>query len=143
MIHQRGGDKMYKCDLCGNDNVKLWRPINGNSPLICAECAEELQIQREYDEFEVQKDDVIFTIRPTGKKKILPEWHIDKNGEIHTIYGVGIGEVEEKTDELEVKLKENTKIVPALPNPKKEKEFFEKEEAPKKIRKWWKNLPTR
>lgn len=33
----------YKCSSCGKENVKLWRPKNTNSPLLCKQCLEKAE----------------------------------------------------------------------------------------------------
>ena len=82
----------YECSICGKSKVKLWRPETSIKPLICADCAERLQIPR--------KGLIIKWSRASRKGKLkypegyiskkmseMEEWTISDNGTIPSALG--------------------------------------------------------
>lgn len=142
----------YVCSICGKRNVKLWRPCLNDAPLICAECAEERQSPREYEEkIWTKVGEKHFSGKLTGKKFPLPKWKVDENGEIPTDMGPapkGMTEIP-MTDQFLVNISDvstacasgRTSMLPACPD--EYGDFWEYTSVPEEICKWWKELPTR
>lgn len=140
----------YCCSVCGKQNVKLWRPYNDTTPLICATCAEERQSEIYYDEKVWEKRSDCFVGNPTGQKLILPKWEVDQNGKVPSPFGPGPEELdEEKTDQLIINLSDvsknyisgETTVIPAMPD--EDGNFWAYTAVPEDKVNWWENLPTR
>ena len=142
--------KEYSCSLCGRKHVKLWRPYMDIEPLICASCAEKLQVPRTYDEQEWSSDGEHFIGTPTGKKLPLPKWTVDKEGLVPSYHGPlpKECEVDNRTDQLIVNLKDvhesyssgETTLVPAIPD--NAGTFWGYTSVPEYAVKRWQNWPT-
>ena len=141
----------YVCSICGKRHVKLWRPYGDTEPLICAECAEQRQSPREYEEKIWSKtEDGHFIGKFTGKKIPLPKWEVNEKGEIPTDMGPGPeGQPLPMTYQLLVDLSDvsteyssgESAVVPACPD--EEGDFWSYTCVPEENRKWWEELPTR
>jgi hypothetical protein len=144
--------KNYMCSICGKHNVKLWRPYTNTKPLICAECAEKAQVPREYKEKTWQEVEGAGCIgRPTGKIIQLPNWQIDKKGQIPSPDGPG-PICKKVTNNLSIDLSEishsypseTTIMIPAVQiEDDDSNEFWENGLIPKDAYKEWEKLPTR
>lgn len=116
-------NEKYICSFCGRKEVKLWRPMNKNSPLICAVCAEKRQTPLKCD-----------------------QWKVDEDGRVPSYDTVSeVTEKDEKVYYLIVDLKESSEtiLLPAIPNTNKNGEWCVLGDVPDKEWKWWKNLPTK
>ncbi len=141
----------YVCSICGKRNVKLWRPYMDTSPLICAECAEERQTPKEYEEtIWAKKADGSYTGTFTGKNLPLPKWKVNEKGKVPSYLGPGPnGVTESMTDQLIVNLADvsvsyssgSTSMVPASPD--ENGDFWGYTSVPEEVCKWWEELPTR
>lgn len=141
--------KNYVCSICGKQHVKLWRPYQGEKPLVCAECAEKLQSPQEYAEKTWKEASYGYIGIPTGKELPLPKWTVNNDGKIPS----GGPRPENMpvilTDQLIIDLSHisqdytsgETTIIPAVPHPIKG--FWAYTAVPEKDCKWWENLPTR
>ena len=137
-------NKNYMCFFCGKQHVKLWRPKKGDTPLICAECAEKVQSPIMYNEYiwqELEND--CFFGKPTGKELPLPKWEVNENGEVPSYRGPRpLESALSMTTSLSIDLPDtstsytlkNTIMVPAYLN-----EYGSSEEELN----LWVNLPTR
>ena len=142
--------KDYVCAVCGKEHVKLWRPYTGAEPLICAVCAEERQVPREYDECVWGEKADFYIGTPTGRKLPLDKWTINEKGEIPSHHGPGPdGTPMDMTDQLEVNLRDvpnsgfydEMTLVPAVHNGNGI--FYPYASVPEERCKWWESLPTR
>lgn len=144
--------KDYACSICGKQHVKLWRPYNGTSPLICASCAEERQSPREYEECTWECVSWLghHVSTPTGKMLPLPKWTVNEKGKIPSTDGFDpYGEYLAMTDQIIVNLcdvSENyssgeTTMVPAVPY--NNDLFWGYTSVPESLCNWWEELPTR
>lgn len=77
--------KKYECSFCKKAGVKLWHPMEGNAPLICAKCAEIRQSKILYNEYAWSRDKR--SAHLTGKKKVLPIWAVNEKGEVPSYVG--------------------------------------------------------
>lgn len=142
----------YVCSICGKRNVKLWRPYMDITPLICAECAEERQSSREYEEKIWSKEgEARFSGIFTGRRQPLPKWKVNEKGKIPT----DMGPVPEgmtmipMTDQLLVNMSDvsaayssgRTSMIPACPD--EDGNFWGYTSVPEENCKWWEELPTR
>ena len=143
--------KNYACNICGKENVKLWRPYMGTEPLICATCAETRQSPREYDEciWEKMSDDH-YVGKHTGKKLPLNKWKVNEKGKVPTYWGLEPKELPmSMTDQLIVNLNDistayssgETTMIPAVPD--EDGDFWGYTAVPEERCKWWEELPTR
>lgn len=141
----------YSCSVCKREGIKLWRPYGDVKPLICATCAEERQSPQEYDEcIWEEKPDGTWVGTPTGKKLPLEKWNVDEKGCIP--YGIGHdGLPLSMTDQLIVDLSTvsesytsgSTTMLPAVPDPEQDDDFWAYTSVPEDRCKWWEELPTR
>jgi len=141
----------YVCSICGKRNVKLWRPYMDTAPLICAECAEERQSPREYEEKIWSKEgEERFSGKFIRKKLPLPKWKVNEKGKIPTDMGpVPDGMMIPMTNQLLVDMSDvstayssgRTFIIPACPD--KNGDFWGCTSIPEENCKWWEELPTR
>ena len=142
--------KPYVCAMCGNKNVKLWRPYMFVEPLICASCAEKNQVPRTYPVLKwVEKDGERVGIT-TGEKTTLPRWEVDKDGRIPSEQGYD--EVNNSfimTDQLQVDIHKHfpmqnigiTTLIPAILD--EDGDYWGYTSAPDDALKKWKDLPTK
>ena len=77
--------KKYECSFCKKAGVKLWHPMEGNAPLICAKCAEIRQSKILYNEYIWSRDKR--SAHLTGRKKVLPIWKVRKEGDVPSYAG--------------------------------------------------------
>lgn len=143
----------YACSVCKRDGIKLWRPSGNTKPLICATCAEELQTPQEYDECIWEKNpEGTWIGTPTGKKLPLDKWQVDEKGLIPSSHGIGHDELPlSMTDQLIIDLSTVsesyssgcTSMLPAVPDPNQDDEFWAYTAVPEDRCKWWEELPTR
>ena len=141
----------YVCSVCNARNVKLWRPNNDDSPLICATCAEKRQSPREYGEMSwTKKADGSYKGIPTGKMLPLPKWTVNAKGKVPIYDGPGPeGLPQIMTDQLIVDLSDvsesytsgETTMLPASPT--EDGGFWGYTSVPEEVCEWWENLPTR
>ena len=140
----------YVCSICGKRNVKLWRPYMDTTPLICAECAEERQSPREYEEKIWSKEGKWFSGKFTGKKLPLQKWKVNESGKIPTDMGpTPEGTVIPMTEQLLIDMSDvstahstgRTSMIPACPN--EDGDFWGYTCVPEENCKWWEELPTR
>jgi len=146
----------YVCAICGATRVKLWRPYGSPDPLICANCAEELQSPQEQEEREpwvestLPNGDPCWTAGFTGKKIPMGKWVVGDDGTIPSHIGSSgpDGKWEPMTDQLGVDLKGkfegyssgDTSIVPAVPYSISGTYTYHK--VPDEGCDWWNKLPT-
>ena len=145
------GKNSYECCICKRKGIKLWRPYMGVEPLVCATCAEDRQLPREYEERKWEKVGDKFIGTPTGKTSILPRWEINAKGKIPTEYGIisGMSEEAVTTDQLQIKFKDTDEInypceltlIPAVPDG--HGEFWGYLSVPEDLCKWWEKLPNK
>lgn len=153
IYNNQGGNIMnnYVCSICGKKHVKLWRPYEDTTPLVCATCAEKRQSPREYDEcvWKKRSPDHYIGI-PTGKKICLKKWKVNKKGKIPSYHGLEPKKLPPtKTDQLIINLNDvseayssgETTMIPAIPD--ENGDFLGYTCVPKKLRVWWEKLPTR
>ena len=142
--------KVYKCFICGRQNVKLWRPYMGTEPLICAKCAEERQTTEEYDECIWKKVGNGYVGTHTGKKLSLPKWKVDNKGKIPSYDGPGPDNLPvAMTDQLMIDLKDVSDpeyagvitMIPAVPD--ENGDFWGYTSVPEDGCTWWEELPTK
>ena len=133
----------YICSKCKRKRVKLWRPEGSSTPLICAACAEKIQVRREYDEiypygFEGQS----YQPKRTGRRIEAPLWYVDKDGLIPLLrFTPGPDGKFPMTDKLEVDGKGYYRaIYPAIPDD--DGKYWCYEKLPEDGCAWWRKLPT-
>lgn len=146
----------YACAICGNHNVKLWRPCHCAYPLICATCAEEHQVVKAYNERTIWEpmthngDIVTWVSAPTGKQILMDKWVVDEEGLIPSFTGsIGPkGKWEPMTDQLIVDISSlfiscpsgETILIPAIPDEANDMWGYAK--VSQNMCNWWKELPT-
>lgn len=136
----------YVCSFCGKGDVKLWRPKELSSPLICACCAEKRQTKLSYKELKWEKlRNSAYHGTPTGRTLPLKAWKVDADGCVPSYNGPGPKGVPtcRTTDlivsfEIEGKLTQVT-LVPAIDSGNGT--FYVS--IPRPMLNWWKRIPTR
>ena len=134
----------YICSKCKRKRVKLWRPEGSSKPLICAICAEKMQVRREYDEvYPYGFDEQSYSPKRTGRRIEMPLWYVDKDGLIPSslIFAPGPDGKFPMVDALRVDGKGYySTMYPAIPDD--DGMYWCYGRLPEDGCDWWRKLPT-